>query len=218
MLSEGRYAALRGQYPHVYWIAGGSYSGKSSIADALGVAYDLQVVHTDGLMNMLWEKADPERHPVSARLLPVWRQGFVQWMQLPIDQLSQGSYERFELLLDEIETIRNQPTVVEGMGIHPFAVAEIADLEHVVCLTGSESFLREKEPEYPFVKHYYAQWDDPEHDLQILIEGHIRLSREYERGARELGIRHIEANVETGWDEVYAWCARILDCESAPMR
>ena len=40
--------------------------------------------------------------------------------------------------------------------------------------------------------------------MTVAIEGHIRLTVEYERAARQLGVRHIVVDEKNGWDQVYA--------------
>ncbi|MBN1639587.1 MAG: hypothetical protein JXA09_00030 [Anaerolineae bacterium] len=202
MVQDGRYARYRGQYAHVYWIGGGSCSGKSSIADALGLEYGWDVLHTDRLAGRVWAQADPERHPSAARIAPAMRD-FVMWMQLPTDQLFAASYEVFELLLDMLPPYGGRPLVVEGMGVHMGAVAEFADIEQVVCLVGSDAFLRTVEPQHPFVKRYYSEWQDPEHRLAILIEGHIRITHAITNAADMLGVRQIVVDECTGREAVY---------------
>jgi len=72
-----------------------------------------------------------------------------------------------------------------------------------LCLTGGERFLRVKEREHPYVVQHCGEWEDPERLLEILIDGHTRLTREIAREARALGLRRIVVDQRRGLQEVY---------------
>ncbi|MBT3272261.1 MAG: hypothetical protein HN368_03830 [Spirochaetales bacterium] len=200
-LTDKRYAGANGQFPHVYWITGGSCSGKSSLADELAEHHGLQVMHTDRIASKLFERADEHRHPVAHTVWPVFKKGFLSWMRLQPSRLYEGIYEIFELLLEDILAMGTDPVVVEGMVISPMAAVEVSSMDRIVCLTGTDDFLRLQEPNHPFVKRSYSEWDDPETALNTLIEGHIQITHMYDTVSGELGIRHIVTDQTTGFEE-----------------
>jgi hypothetical protein len=201
MVPDGRYVDRQGEFPHIYWIAGGSCSGKSSVADRLAGAHGLQVLHTDSLVGRLWQRADPGRHPTVVRLWPTARKGFLHWMQLPPEELLGAGYEVFDLLLEEVEALGPRPALVEGMAVSLAAVTEVSPLDRIVCLTGTDSFLRSQERQHPFVLRHYSSWDDPERTLSALIEGHIRLTHQYNAEAERYGVRNIITEEATRFED-----------------
>ncbi len=198
---DGRYAHLKGKFPLVYWITGGSCSRKSSIADRLAQAHGLQVIHTDDLGSGPIGQIDLESYPITARLLPTFLKGFLHWMRIPVIQSCEMKYEIFGLLLNKVETFGPRPIVVEGMIISIAAVAEVSSLDRIVCLTGTDNFLRTQERQHPYVLEHYDTWDDPEQTLAALIEGHIRITHQNCREVKNYGIRHIVTDKETKFED-----------------
>lgn len=188
-----RYLSRRGEFDHVYWICGGSSSGKSSIANALAQEYGLGVCHTDKMVLDLIRRADPDIHPAVARLRPIFEKGFEEWLQYPAEQYFELLFEWFSLLLEDIKSRGNQNLVVEGMPLNPSAVVEIAAPERVVCLTATESFLRTEQ-----LRRRRAE--DPERFLRILTEGHLRMTLRYEKEAAKHGIHHLITDESTDFE------------------
>ena len=61
--------ALREQLRHVYWIGGGSASGKSTIARRLSAEHGLRLYATDDLMSEHARRSTPEDSPFLTRFM-----------------------------------------------------------------------------------------------------------------------------------------------------
>jgi hypothetical protein len=186
-----RFFSGNGSIRHVYWIAGGSCSGKSSIADELAQAHGLKVLHTDAILHKLFERADARQHPVAHELWPVFKQGFRSWMRLPLPRLFEATYELFPLLLDDVRALGSSLLVVEGTAINLVAAVQVIPKSRIVCLTATDRFLRSQGRSHPLVKQRYPTWDNPEQALATLIEGHIRITHEYVAMIPRCEIKHV---------------------------
>jgi adenylate kinase family enzyme len=62
-------ASLSGQLRHVYWIGGGSGSGKSTIARRLAARHGLRLYSTDDMMSDHARRSGPEDAPFLARFM-----------------------------------------------------------------------------------------------------------------------------------------------------
>lgn len=90
---------LKAQLQNVFWIGGGGYGGKTTIADLLARKHGLQANHPEDLVDAHKQAASPEDHPA---LLAPFR-GWEWFFSRPIDEYIQGieagGREQFEMVV-----------------------------------------------------------------------------------------------------------------------
>lgn len=171
----GRTEQLRRQLQHVYWIGGGSGSGKSTIARRIADKYGMRVYATDEVM------------PDHARRMPADQTPYLQafaamtmderWVtRTPHEMLNTFHWfhgEGFDLIVEDlIELAGEQPVVAEGFRLLPGLVEPLlAQHSHAVWLLPTPQFRRDVfasrgGPAWGFL----AKTGDPHRALRNLLE------------------------------------------------
>jgi hypothetical protein len=118
----GQAAELRAQLRHVYWIGGGSGTGKSVIARRLADEHDLHVYSTDQAM----ADHDGRRHPHHTPLLTRFKAMDMdqRWLlrspQAMLDSFHWFHGELFGLIVEDLLRLPREPAVIaEGFRLLP---------------------------------------------------------------------------------------------------
>ena|SRR5437763_13274343 len=138
--------------PHVLWIGGAQWAGKSTVANLLAArhpvvryAYD----YHDARSHSRRARAHPDRFPTFASFLAdldadpdrVW----VDPSPLEMADRARSIFaERFEMVLDDVAALPDGvPVIAEGWGLRPELVApQLADPAEAVFLVSSDDFRR----------------------------------------------------------------------------
>lgn len=126
-------------WPKLYWILGGSCTGKSAVAGAIADRTLLQVVDMDArIYDRFMPAYQAERHPASKARFGA---------QNPLDWALSLSWEEFDavnraadaelldLLVDELETTAgDQGLLIDGGFTHPVLLAQVVPAARIVCL------------------------------------------------------------------------------------
>lgn len=179
---------LRDRLRHVYWIGGGSCSGKSTIARRLAERWDLLFYSTDDVMAEHSRRSTPEECPLLHRFLAMsmderWVQRSPEVM-LATFHWFQG--EGFPLIVEDLLRIpANRRVLVEGFRILPGLIRPILlDSSHAVWLLPSPEFRRATMERRGGARAgFLAQTSDPERALKNLL---ARDEMFTERVAREV--------------------------------
>ncbi len=166
---------LRGQLQHVYWIGGGSGSGKSTIGRRIADRYGMRVYATDEVM------------PVHARRMPADQTPYLRafaamtmderWVtrtpQEMLDTFHWFHGEGFDLIVEDlVQLAGEQPVIAEGFRLLPDLVKPLlAQQSRAVWLLPTPEFRREVfdsrgGPAWGFL----AKTGDPHRALHNLLE------------------------------------------------
>ncbi|MGH3568074.1 MAG: hypothetical protein ACRDRH_18995 [Pseudonocardia sp.] len=183
---------------HVYWIGGGSGSGKSTIARRLAVANDLQVYDTDRVMPEHAARLTAEEAPMLAifKGMDMDKRWALRTPREMLETFHWFQGEGFNLILDDVaQLLAEPPAIVEGFRLLPHLVApHLGERARGVWLLPTPEFRRAA------IESRGTLWDipnktgDPERALKNLLErDHMfteRLSSETTRLA--LPVIHVE--------------------------
>ncbi|MCP4427882.1 MAG: hypothetical protein GY803_25645 [Chloroflexi bacterium] len=154
----------------IYWIIGGSCSGKSTISRAISKTKSIPIYDMDEhVYGAYGAKITPERHPAmhawfSASDSFAWIMS-LSWEEF--DALNRATNaEYLDLLTDDLSSGRvTQPLIVDGGFTHPSVLAQVVASHRIVCLetTGKESArLWETDESRAFMKEMVLNLPDPE--------------------------------------------------------
>ena len=166
---------LREQLRHVYWIAGGSAAGKSTIASRIAREGDLRVYSTDDVMADHARRGTTEDCPLLHSFMSMDMDD--RWVnRSPTAMLETFHWfqgEGFSLILEDLLRLRrNTPIIVEGFRPLPRLVEPLlSEPTHAVWLLPTPKFReavvdRRGGPSWGFL----ARTSDPERALHNLLE------------------------------------------------
>ena len=166
---------LREQLRHVYWIAGGSAAGKSTIAGRIARERGLRVYATDDVMADHARRSTTEDCPLLHRFMSMEMDD--RWVnRSPITMLETFHWfqgEGFRLIIEDLLRLpRNAPIIVEGFRPLPKLVKPLlSQSAHAVWLLPTPEFRqvavgRRGGSSWGFL----ARTSDPERALHNLLE------------------------------------------------
>lgn len=135
---------LRQSLRHVYWIGGGSGSGKSTIARRLADQYGIQVYDTDAVMPDHARRMPAEDAPYLARFAAMDMDE--RWVsRTPREMLDTFHWfhgEGFSQIIEDLLQLpTGQPVIAEGFRLLPELVRPLlADTRHAVWLLPAPQF------------------------------------------------------------------------------
>jgi 2-phosphoglycerate kinase len=121
---------VKDQLRHVYWIGGGSGSGKSTIARRLAGRYDLDVYASDDVMSDHTRRLSREEAPNLADFIAMDMDQ--RWLSRPVEAMLETFHwyrgEGFELIVaDLLERPRDRGVIAEGFRLLPHLVNPLLD-------------------------------------------------------------------------------------------
>jgi 2-phosphoglycerate kinase len=196
-LSEG--AALevwRERLRHVYWIGGGSGSGKSTIARRIADRYGMSLYETDAVMPDHARRMPAEQAPYLAKFAAMDMDE--RWMaRTPREMLDTFHWfhgEGFDLMVEDLLALpAERPVIAEGFRLLPELVQPLlADVGHAVWLLPDPEFRRavfdsRGGPAWGFI----AKTSDPRHALQNLLQRDALFTDRLTEQTRQLGLHGV---------------------------
>jgi len=166
---------LREQLRHVYWIAGGSAAGKSTIASRIARERGLRVYATDDVMSDHARRSTMEDCPLLHRFLSMNMDE--RWVnRSPITMLETFHWfqgEGFSLIIEDLLRLpRHTPIIVEGFRPLPKLVKPLlSESAHAVWLLPTPTFREAVVERRGGVSWgFLARTSDPERALHNLRE------------------------------------------------
>lgn len=200
---------LKQRLRHVLFIGGTPDCGKTSLADAFGEKYRLQVYHFDRHEPRHFERADPLEFPALYRAHPARMTPEERWLGSSPEQMAEETIdcwsERFSMALEDILGLPRSPGVIaEGPGFFPERLAPVmADRRQAIWLVPSPAFkiasaVRRDKPG--------SRWEtsEPERAQRNLIERDLLMGKYVRETARELGLTVYEVDGSRSLEQVQA--------------
>ncbi len=188
---------LKAQLQNVFWIGGGGYGGKTTIADLLARKHGLQAYHPEELVNAHMQAASPADHPALLAPFRGWEWFFNRPIEAYIQGLEASGCEQFEMVvLDLIRMNAQSRVVVDGFLLDPWLLKRLTLDNKVIFLYADEETIQ---------KGFYAREDkqdllgvintlsDPartrEHILRMVCQHSAQKRREAEAAGFKVLVR-----------------------------
>jgi hypothetical protein len=181
---------------NAYWIGGGQWAGKTTVAGLLADRHGLVHYHCD-----YHDARGHEDRRIAARVRrgepPIdWN---AYWTGLTPREMADfalgSSAERFPWVLDDLRAIVSpHPVLVDGWNLRPDLVADAADRRRMVVLTPTEAWRRHQAGALPRAVAFGADFPDPERVRRHRLERDRLLAVDAADRAAALGIRVIEVD------------------------
>jgi hypothetical protein len=189
---------VKDQLRHVYWIGGGSGSGKSTIAQRLAQRYGLDVYATDDVMGDHARRLASEQAPNLADFIAMDMDQ--RWLNRPVETMLETFHwyrgEGFDLIVaDLLERPRDRPVIAEGFRLLPRLVGPLLDNPaRAVWLLPSARFRRAAFERRGTLWAIAGQTSDPPRALEKLLDRDARFTERLRGEVGELGLAAIEVD------------------------
>ena len=139
LLAKSR--AVLATRPNLFWLIGGSGSGKSTISRALGAQTGIPVYDMDEAVFGRFH-FDPIRHPATTAWFTAANP--LHWMlSLPwaeFDALYRANNaEMLDLLADDLAGRPDEPLLIDGGITHPCVLTQVIPAARIICLERDEA-------------------------------------------------------------------------------
>jgi len=165
------------EHKKIYWLLGGSGSGKSTISQALSAEYDIPIYDMDAhIYGTYHERFTDEKHPVNkawanaengmAWLLDMLWDAFNNFHQAALP-------EYLGLFMEDLEAINpNDSLLIDGGVWHPHLVAQVISPARIVCLVNEQSSREvwEQNPERYAMREMFDYFPEPDTSWQKFLE------------------------------------------------
>lgn len=199
-------AELRARLRHVYWIGGGSGSGKSTIARRLAGWHGLRVFATDEVMPDHARRSTPEDSPYLTKFAAMDMDE--RWVNRSPEAMLETFHwfrgEGFSLIIDDLLRFPREPAVlVEGFRLLPRLVRPLlADPEHAVWLVPTPAFRRLAFDSRGTLWELARKTSDPKRALRNLLERDRMFTKRLREEAAGCGLRVINIDATATEDEL----------------
>ena len=199
--------AVHKQFPHVYWIGGGSGSGKSTIARRIAAEQRFLIYTTDDFMADHARRSSPQDCPLLHTFMDMdmderWVNRSPKTM-LETFHWFQG--EGFDLIIqDLLQLPRAAGVIVEGFRLLPHLVKPLLCLPgHAVWLLPTPEFRRAVvESRGGSAWGFLARTSEPERALSNLLERDRMFTEILREQTTQLGLHAIEVDTTTTEDDL----------------
>lgn len=199
--------SLRQRLRHVYWVGGGSGSGKSTIARRLGDHYGMQVYETDAVMPDHARRLTADAAPYLAAFAAMDMDD--RWVnRTPKEMLDTFHWyhgEGFdEIVQDLIQFPADRPVIAEGFRLLPGLVKPLlTDRSHAVWLLPTREFRRTVfDTRGGTAWGFIAKTGNPERALQNLLDRDDLFTERLADQTRELNLIAITVDAAVTEDDL----------------
>lgn len=199
---------------HVYWIGGGSGSGKSTIARHLAAEHGLRLYATDDAMADHVRRSRPEDRPFLTEFMAMDMDE--RWLnRSPAAMLETFHWfrgEGFGLIVEDLLGLPDEPPVIaEGFRLLPHLVAPLlAEPAHAVWLLPAPEFRRAALESRGSSWAIAGKTSKPETALRNLLERDRMFTDRLREEAKRLGLTVIEVDTGTTENQLAAHVGAML--------
>jgi hypothetical protein len=199
----------------LFWLIGGSGSGKTTISRALGARTGVAVYDMDEHVFGRY-RFDPQRHPATTAWFTAGNP--LGWMlSLPwkeFDALYRAANaEMLDLLAGDLRDRSDEPLVVDGGITHPSLLARIIPAERIVCLERAEAERAgewETAPQRTAMKAEILALPDGAAMWRRFLDYDRRMTETIGRESRECGVRVLAWDETTGVESLAEMLERFV--------
>ena len=206
------HAKLTG-YKKLYWILGGSGSGKSTISQALSAQYDIPIYDMDAhIYGSYHERFTDEKHPVNK----VWanaENGLAWLLDMSWDAFNNFHQaalpEYLDLLTEDFAEIgREKGLLIDGGVWHPALLAQAFPPAQIICLATNQTSTEiwEANPERYAMREMFEHFPEPEVSWQKFLEFDAKITKTVNQEARE---NNINVSVREKTESVAVFSERV---------
>ncbi len=180
------------RHKKLYWILGGSGSGKTTICQRLSGQFDMLVYDMDAhIYGTYHERFTDEKHPVNKAWAKA-ENGLAWFLDMPWETfnnfLQAALPEYLDLLTEDIASINpNDSLLIDGGIWHPALLAQVLPLQQIICLTAEESSAKiwEGNPERYAMREMFDYFPKPEVSWRKFLEFDTKITETVYEEARE---------------------------------
>lgn len=198
---------MRAQLRHVYWIGGGSASGKSTIARRLAASHGLRLYSTDDAMSDHARRSTPENNQFLTEFMAMDMDE--RWVsRSPATMLETFHWfrgEGFDLIVEDLLGLPAEPPVVaEGFRLLPHLVKPLLAVPtHAVWLLPTPGFRQAALESRGSSGAIAGKTSDPETALRNLLERDRMFTDRLRKETTRLGLPVIEVDTGTTEEELF---------------
>lgn len=198
---------MRAQLRHVYWIGGGSASGKSTIARRLAAEHGLRLYSTDDAMSDHARRSTPENNQFLTEFMAMDMDE--RWVaRSPATMLETFHWfrgEGFDLIVEDLLGLPAEPPVVaEGFRLLPHLVKPLLAVPtHAVWLLPTPGFRQAALESRGSSWAIAGKTSDPETALRNLLERDRMFTDRLRKETTRLGLPVIEVDTGTTEEELF---------------
>ncbi|HMI98960.1 MAG TPA: hypothetical protein VK488_03910 [Gaiellaceae bacterium] len=202
----GDAAVVPAQLRHVYWIGGGSGSGKSTIARRLAAEHGLRLYATDDVMSDHTSRSTPEDSPFLTRFMAMDMDE--RWVnRSPATMLETFHWfrgEGFGLIVEDLLGLPTEPPVIaEGFRLLPHLVKPLLTVPtHAVWLLPTPDFRQAALESRGSLWAIAGKTNDPETALRNLLERDRMFTDRLYEETKRLGLPIIEVDTMMTEDDL----------------
>ncbi|MGO9872268.1 MAG: hypothetical protein ACLPVY_00595 [Acidimicrobiia bacterium] len=203
------HAVLRDRLRHVYWVGGGSGTGKSTVARRLATQHCLYLYGTDEVMADHGRRISPEDSPFMMAFAAMDIDE--RWVNRSSEQMLETFHwfrgEGFGLIVEDLLALPKEPPVIaEGFRLLPHLVQPLlATPTHAVWLLPTPDLRRvafecRRPSGAPWT--FVDQTSDPDRALRNLLERDRMFTDGLIEEAKRLGLHTIDVDASMSEDDV----------------
>jgi hypothetical protein len=206
MASDSVAAGLRAQLRDVYWIGGGSGSGKSTIARRVSAQHGLRLYATDDVMADHSSRTRPESSPFLARFVAMDMNE--RWVSRSPETMLETFHwfrgEGFAMIVDDLLGLpKRPPTIAEGFRLLPHLVKPLLGVpSHAVWLLPTPDFRQAAFESRGSALAIAGRTDEPERALRNLLERDRMFTNRLYEETKDLDLRAIEVDTSVTEDDL----------------
>jgi 2-phosphoglycerate kinase len=197
-ISEYATPELRERLRHVYWIGGGSGSGKSTIARRMAAKHGLHLYATDDMMSEHASRSTPADSPFLSEFetMDVDELWVNRSPETMLETFHWFRGEGFGLIVADILRLPAQPAVIaEGFRLLPHLVGPLLAVpSHAVWLLPTPDFRLAALDRRGTLWQTARETSDPDRALRNLLDRDRMFTERLYEEAKSLGLRVIEVD------------------------
>ena len=199
----------------LYWIVGGACSGKSTVSQALSVAYGVPIYDMDAhIFDDFPQRCTGTRHPALKSWFTApdpfaWMLGLAEDEFADFNRASNAEY--LDLIADDLqERGQNETLLIDGGFTHPALLAQVVDVRQIVCLATTEAAsvrAWEESTDRQFMKEMVLRLPDPQESWRKFLRFDRLITRTILKECRDSGILTIKRDEFASADALAAQIA-----------